>query len=91
MDVRRLQDPKRPFGQAPTAALSALRTMVPLLATDANPAAESAAATALRFLRTNPAATFYCGLLPDQTPTGASPTVGPSPALADCRVTATGH
>jgi len=87
MDVRRIQEPKRPFGQAPSAALSALRAAVPLLAADANPAAESAAATALRFLRTTPAAAFYCGLLPDHTSTGASPTSGPSPALGDCRVT----
>lgn len=91
MDVRRLQDPTRSFGQAPTAALSALRATVPLLATDASAAADSAAAVALRFLRTTPASAFFCGLLPDHTPTGASPTTGQSPALADCHVTAVTH
>jgi histidine ammonia-lyase len=85
MDVRYLQDPKRAFGAAPTAALSCLRGTVPLLASDASAGTASAAAVARRFLTVTPASTFFSGLLPDQTPIGPVPTVAASPTLADCR------
>ena len=90
MDVRRLEDPKREFGRAPTAAWSALRGAVPLLATEGPPAVESAAAIAGRFLRTTPAARFYCGLLPNHIPTGTSPNLSiEHPGLDVCAINAT--
>ena len=85
MDVRQLQDPRRAFGVAPTAALTALRGAVPLLASDATATTESAASIARRFLATTPASTFYCGKLPEQA-AGPEPTAAASPTPANCRM-----
>jgi histidine ammonia-lyase len=57
MDIRKLQDPSRYFGAAPTAAWQAFRKVSPL-----QPAAgQSAAVAALAFMKANPASTFYSG------------------------------
>ena len=67
MDVRKVQDPSRSFGAAPTAAWQAFRKISPL-----RPApGQSAAVAALAFMKANPASTFY----PDgpRMPTSAYP------------------
>jgi histidine ammonia-lyase len=64
MDVRKAQDPHRNFGQAPTAALNALRGKVPLVVNTSTPANESEAAIAAAFIRNTDAATFYPSALP---------------------------
>ena len=54
MDIRKAQDPARQFGAAPTAAVAALRKVVPL-----NAQADGEAL--LKFLKETPASTFYPG------------------------------
>jgi histidine ammonia-lyase len=57
MDIRKVQDPSRDFGAAPTAAWQAFRKVSPL-----QPApGQSAAVAALAFMQANPASTFYPG------------------------------
>jgi histidine ammonia-lyase len=57
MDIRKVQDPSRSFGAAPTAAWQAFRKVSPL-----QPApGQSAAVAALAFMKANPASTFYKG------------------------------
>lgn len=55
MDVRKLQDPARGFGAAPTAAWQAFRQVSPLVPT---PGAPNAPMAALAFLKEHPAASF---------------------------------
>jgi histidine ammonia-lyase len=55
MDVRKVQDPSRGFGAAPTAAWQAFRRVSPLQP----PPGQSAAVAALAFMKANPASTFY--------------------------------
>jgi histidine ammonia-lyase len=55
MDVRKVQDPSRSFGAAPTAAWQAFRKVSPLQP----PPGQSAAVAALAFMKANPASTFY--------------------------------
>jgi histidine ammonia-lyase len=57
MDVRKVQDPSRNFGMAPTAAWQAFRRVSPLQP----PAGQSPAVAALAFMKANPASTFYPG------------------------------
>jgi len=61
MNVRKTQDPKRGFGEAPTAAWTAFRQHVPLRQVSARPASPSDSQAAVQFLKTTPAATFYRG------------------------------
>jgi histidine ammonia-lyase len=61
LDVRKVQDPAREFGAAPTAAWHALRIVVPLELEDQEHAAQSPAVAAAAFIRATPASTFYTG------------------------------
>ncbi len=61
LDVRKAQDPTRKFGEAPTAAWQALRTVIPLTQDVERPPTESDPALAARFIRENPAANFFRG------------------------------
>jgi histidine ammonia-lyase len=63
LDVRKAQDPARKFGDAPTAAWTAFRKLVPTLPNmDGVPQSRPMAASA--FLRSTPAANFYTGAQP---------------------------
>jgi histidine ammonia-lyase len=64
MDVRKVQDPKRKFGTAPTAAWSAFRQRVPLRRTSTDADAQSIALLASEFLKSTPASMFYRGNAP---------------------------
>jgi histidine ammonia-lyase len=55
MDVRKVQDPSRSFGAAPTAAWQAFRKVSPVQP----PPGQSAAVAALAFMKANAASTFY--------------------------------
>jgi len=64
MDVRKAQDPTRTFGQAPTAAWTEFRRVLPLQRTgpDAPPAptrSQPDATISYRFLKQHPASDFY--------------------------------
>ncbi len=61
LDVRKIQDPKRQFGPAPTAAWQAFRKVVPLKADPAAPppAPGAVGITTLAFLKSNPAGRFF--------------------------------
>lgn len=61
LDVRKIQAPKREFGPGPTAAWVALRKVLPLKADPEAPAPSpgSVAMTALNFLKTHPAWSFF--------------------------------
>jgi histidine ammonia-lyase len=61
LDVRKTQAPKREFGPGPTAAWAALRKVLPLKADPGAtaPSPSSVAMTALNFLKTNPAWSFF--------------------------------
>jgi histidine ammonia-lyase len=61
MDVRKTQDPKRNFGKAPTAAWQAIREIVPLDGTPAQPATVSATTGVANFMQATPASTFFSG------------------------------
>jgi histidine ammonia-lyase len=82
MDVRKAQDPRRSFGQAPTAVWGALRKKVPLSADTetAAVATESDASIAAAFVRNTDPKSFYSTVLP---PPGGEPAV---PAAGTCRV-----
>jgi histidine ammonia-lyase len=64
LDVRKAQDPHRNFGQAPTAAWTALRKKVPLVAHSAGTAAGSDATVAAQFVRDTDPGTFHSIALP---------------------------
>jgi histidine ammonia-lyase len=64
LDVRKAQNAHREFGQAPTAAWSALRAKVPLIAYSAGSAAGSDATVAASFVRDTDPGTFYPTALP---------------------------
>jgi histidine ammonia-lyase len=64
LDVRKAQDPHREFGRAPTAAWSALRSKVPLVAVSDGAAAGSDATIAASFVRNTDPASFYPTALP---------------------------
>jgi histidine ammonia-lyase len=76
LDVRKAQDPRREFGQAPTAAWTALRRKVPLVANSEGTAAGSDATIAASFVRTTDAASFYPTALPVRGNAGAGPATG---------------
>lgn len=61
LDVRKVQDPKRQFGPAPTAVWQAYRKVVPLKTDPAAPAAApgALAITTLAFLKSAPAGRFF--------------------------------
>jgi histidine ammonia-lyase len=61
MDVRKVQDPKRKFGSAPTAAWNEFRQRVPLRQASSDSNAPSIALLASEFLKATPASTFYRG------------------------------
>jgi histidine ammonia-lyase len=64
LDVRKTQDPRRSFGEAPTAAWTAFRKRLPL-DDDASKSVEvSRPMVAADFLVTNSAASFYSGVSP---------------------------
>ena len=58
MDLRKVQDSTREFGEAPTAALAAFRKVVPLETHPDQPQTQSAGALAATFLQTTAAASF---------------------------------
>jgi histidine ammonia-lyase len=55
LDIRKAQDGSRMFGAAPTAAVAALRKVVPLQP----PAGQATGPAALDFIKSTPASTFY--------------------------------
>jgi histidine ammonia-lyase len=73
LDVRKTQDPRRQFGQAPTAAWTALRSKVPLVANSGGTAAGSDATIAAAFVRSTDPASFYPTALPARGSEGAPP------------------
>ncbi len=80
MDVRKVQDQKRKFGTAPTAAWNAFRQRVPLRRAATDSDAQSIALLASEFLKTTPASTFYRGEAPPGAaaePAGARESVAP--------------
>jgi len=79
LDVRKVQDPKRKFGTAPTAAWNAFREHVPLRRTSTDANAPSIALLASEFLKTTPASTFYRG---DAPPGAAAEPAGARESLA---------
>lgn len=58
MDVRKAQDPSRTFGPAPTAAVAALRQVVPLEPRKRSLDPETPTEKAIRFIQTTPATNF---------------------------------
>ena len=58
MDVRKVQDPSRSFGPAPTAAVAALRQVVPLAPRQRSLGPETPTEKAIRFIQTTPATNF---------------------------------
>jgi histidine ammonia-lyase len=61
LDVRKAQDPSRNFGDAPTAAWTAFRKVVPTLPTLDGIPSQSRPMAAAAFLRSTPAGNFYTG------------------------------
>jgi len=61
LDMRKLQEPNRAFGAAPTAAWTAFRKTVPFLRVPADQPDQPAAEIGAAFMRANPAANFYPG------------------------------
>ena len=61
LDIRKMQDPARQFGAAPTAAWAAFRKTMPLLPSFDQPPTQSRSFTAATFLEANPAHQFYSG------------------------------
>src|SRR5579862_2660822 len=61
LDVRKAQDASRNFGDAPTAAWTAFRKVVPTLPTMEGVPSQSRPMAATAFLRSTPAANFYTG------------------------------
>ena len=61
LDIRKIQDSKRTFGAAPTAAWQAFRNVVPFRLTEENRPQTPAGRIAYRFLWENPASNFYSG------------------------------
>src|SRR5207244_3646638 len=60
MDIRKLEDPTREFGAAPTAAWTALRKILPFRPDAATPPPENSDGNiASGFLKSTPASTFY--------------------------------
>jgi histidine ammonia-lyase len=59
MDVRKVQDPQRKFGPAPTAAWLAVRNVIPLRPDVGQMPTESSQMRAAAFIRAVPASTFY--------------------------------
>lgn len=64
LDVRKAQDPARNFGDAPTAAWTAFRKVVPLLPTLDGVPSQSRPMAAAAFLVGTPAGNFYTGAEP---------------------------
>jgi len=64
LDVRKAQDPARKFGDAPTAAWTAFRKVVPLLPTLEGVPSQSRPMAAAAFLSSTPAGNFYTGAEP---------------------------
>jgi histidine ammonia-lyase len=79
MDVRKVQNPDRSFGKAPTAVWEALRKMVPMDGEPAQPATVSPTSQVAAFMRATPASTFFTGgpAMPDP---GTIPMAVPSEA-----------
>ncbi len=61
LDVRKAQDPSRNFGDAPTAAWTAFRKVVPVLPVMEGVPVQSRPMAAADFLRATPASTYYAG------------------------------
>jgi histidine ammonia-lyase len=76
MDVRKAQDPRRSFGQAPTAAWNALRKKAPLIAVPDETTGDSDATIAASFVRDTDPAGFYSSALPPRGSAGAWPAAG---------------
>jgi histidine ammonia-lyase len=64
MDVRQAQDPQRHFGQATTAAWSAVRKVIPLRTGPDKMSSQSDPIRAAAFVKAVPASTFYAGTNP---------------------------
>jgi histidine ammonia-lyase len=79
MDVRKVQNPDRSFGKAPTAVWEALRKMVPMDGEPAQPATVSSTTQVAAFMQATPASTFFTGgpAMPDP---GTIPMAVPSRA-----------
>ena len=79
MDVRKVQNPDRRFGKAPTDAWEALREMVPMNGEPAQPATVSTTTQVAAFMRDTPVSIFFTGgpAMPDA---GSIPMAVPSKA-----------
>ncbi len=68
MDMRKIEDPKRGFGAAPTAAWTAFRKIVPLTQDAEHRPDQPAAEIGVAFMKANPAGKFYPGgpAMPDE-------------------------
>jgi histidine ammonia-lyase len=73
LDVRRVQNPSRLFGEAPTAAWTSFRQALPLRAEDPKAADLAIHEVAAKFIAEHPA-TLYFGSVPGGPPPGPPPT-----------------
>jgi histidine ammonia-lyase len=71
MDLRKIQDPSRQFGPAPTAALAAWRRITPWQADPQTRPEEPLGHVAYRFIKSNPVRIFYTGAI--VVPAGSEP------------------
>jgi histidine ammonia-lyase len=73
MDLRKLQEPSRTFGAAPTAVWNAFRAIVPFQQAPDQRPQHPLGQSAYQFLSTNPPTKFYTGKVPPE-PTQFAPT-----------------
>jgi histidine ammonia-lyase len=76
MDVRKAQNPGRSFGQAPTAALDALRKEVPLQSGPDRVTTQSSEMLAAAYVRKTDPGAFYAGALPSAGNDPKAPAAG---------------
>ncbi|MER8826153.1 aromatic amino acid ammonia-lyase [Mesorhizobium sp. M0938] len=78
MELRKAQDPDRKFGEAPTAALAALRQLIPWRQPAAERQKRPLGMVAYDFMQDNPASKFYQGG-PQAPKSATAPTAGVLP------------
>ncbi|ESY98405.1 hypothetical protein [Mesorhizobium sp. LNHC209A00] len=78
MEIRKAQNPQRKFGEAPTAALEALRQVIPWHQEASERQKRPLGMVAYDFMQENPASKFYSGGPPAPT-AAAMPAAGVLP------------
>ncbi|TPM28742.1 aromatic amino acid lyase [Mesorhizobium sp. B2-3-4] len=78
MEIRKAQNPQRKFGEAPTAALEALRQVIPWHQAASDRQKRPLGMVAYDFMQENPASKFYSGG-PQTPPAAAMPAAGVLP------------